>query len=77
MSEHQDDLSGLNRNSTLNEKLEIVHRSIKKRFPEVSRIAVALYEEKSNLLRTYLASSGVDEPLVRYESPLGDAPTVA
>ena len=72
----QDDLSELNKKLTLNRKLETIHRSIQKQFPGVSRVAVALYDEKSNLLRTYLASSGSDRPLVRYESGMDEAPTL-
>jgi HD-GYP domain-containing protein (c-di-GMP phosphodiesterase class II) len=73
---HQDELSALNGRLTLNQKLEIIHGTVKKRFPGTSRIAVALYEQKSDVLKTYLASSGSEEPLVRYESQLDDAPTL-
>ncbi len=74
--QHQDELFELNRKSTLDNRLRVIHRSVKNRFPGVSRIAVALYDEKTEVLTTYLASSGADQPLVRYESPLEDAPAL-
>jgi HD-GYP domain-containing protein (c-di-GMP phosphodiesterase class II) len=75
--ERPDELSQLNKILSLNKKLEVIHGSIRKRFSGVDRIAVALYDLKSNLLKTYIASSGTDRPLVRYESKLDDAPTLA
>lgn len=71
-----DELFGLNQRIPLNEKLKLIHHTIRNRFEGAHRVAVALYEEKSELLKTYLASSGPDQLLQRYESRLDDAPTL-
>lgn len=72
--ERQDWLSELNRKLPLNTKLQIIHNAVQTRFPGVDRIAVALYEEKSGMLKTFIASSGKDQPLVRYEIIIGRSP---
>ncbi|MCC6133201.1 MAG: HD domain-containing protein [Acidobacteria bacterium] len=76
MFEHEDRLARIEENLPLSERLEVVHGVLKERFPFVSRIAVAAYDEKRNLLKTFLASSGSDRPLVRYEAPLSEAPSL-
>lgn len=76
MYEHEDALRELNRNLPLRAKLEVIHKATRKRFPFIDRIAVALYDSKSTSLKTFIASSGPDKPLVRYESTLGDAPSL-
>lgn len=73
---HQDLLAALNRNIPLEEKLICCHEAVKRHFPFVARIAVALYDPKSSVLKTYLHSSGDDAPLDHYQALLDDAPSL-
>jgi HD-GYP domain-containing protein (c-di-GMP phosphodiesterase class II) len=76
MFKHQDPLSELNKNLPLNQKLKVIHSVIKKRFDFVDRISVALYDRKSKMLKTFLASSGRDYPLEFYDTELEKAPSL-
>jgi HD-GYP domain-containing protein (c-di-GMP phosphodiesterase class II) len=77
METYQDTLEALNRNLPLRDKLIQTHRVVQKQLPFVARIAVALYDPKTNLLKTYLHSSGDDDPLSRYHANLSEAPSLA
>jgi len=70
---HQDVLKELNKNITLSEKLESIHKVLKARFPFIDRIAVAVYDTKTDLLKTFSHSSGPQAPLVRYEAKMSDS----
>jgi HD-GYP domain-containing protein (c-di-GMP phosphodiesterase class II) len=70
---HQDVLKELNKNITLSEKLESIHKVLKVRFPFIDRIAVAVYDAKTDLLKTFSHSSGPQAPLVRYEAKMGES----
>jgi HD-GYP domain-containing protein (c-di-GMP phosphodiesterase class II) len=70
---HQDVLKELNKNITLSEKLESIHKVLKVRFPFIDRIAVAVYDAKTDLLKTFSHSSGPQAPLVRYEARMGES----
>ena len=73
MFEHQDVLSALNGKMPLPEKVEYVHNLLKGRFVFIDRIAVAIYDPKTDLLKTYLQSSNDDDPLVLYSAKLADS----
>jgi HD-GYP domain-containing protein (c-di-GMP phosphodiesterase class II) len=75
MYRHTDMLKELDNNLTLNEKLEIVHSVIKERFNFIDRVAVASYDKKTDLLKTFI-SSGKANPLIRYSTPLNQAPSL-
>jgi len=77
MEPYQDTLASLNDNLPLRDKLVQTHRVLQKRLPFVARIAVAVYDPKTSLLKTYLHSSGADEPLSHYAASLSDAPSLA
>lgn len=76
MSEHHDTLEDLNKDRSLKEKLITAHQSIKAVFPYIARIAVAIYDPKTTLIKTYLHSSGDDNPLDHYQTKLEDAPSL-
>jgi len=76
MTEHHDVLGILNKHISLRDKLIAVHESIQVFFPFISRIAVAIYDPGTKVLKTYLASSGDDNPLPNYQTPLDDAPSL-
>ena len=76
MSEHQDILVELNKHIPLREKLVATHQSISELFPFVVRIAIAIYDPETSILKTYLHSSGDDNPLDNYQALLDDAPSL-
>lgn len=57
----------------LNKNLAALHRAVKKRFPYVDRIAVALHDPATHRVNTYLASGDEGKPLSHYESTLQEA----
>lgn len=75
--DHRDALDSLNRDVSLQEKLSGTHKAVQAHLPFVARIAVALYDPKTALLKSYLHSSGDGDPLPHYETHLGDAPSLA
>ncbi|MDE3245842.1 MAG: GAF domain-containing protein, partial [Acidobacteriota bacterium] len=76
MFEHRDELASLNGPQPLLERMEEVHRVIQARHPFVARVAVALLDEGTQTLKTYVHSSGRDNPLSNYEAPLEAAPSL-
>ena len=69
---HEDKLAGLDQCIALTEKLEFIHASIKERFVFIARIAAAIYDPKTDLLKTFVHSSGSDEPLSHYQAKLSE-----
>jgi len=76
MTEHRDVLEQLNKHTPLREKLVIAHDAVSKLFPFVARIAVAIYDPETSVLKTYLHSSSDDNPLQNYQAQLDDAPSL-
>lgn len=70
MFHHQDTLQRLNENLPLGEKLASVHSAIKEQFAFIDRIAVAIYDPKTDLLKTYVHSSDGQSPLEHYQAKL-------
>lgn len=71
--QHTDTLSALNQNLPLSEKLELVHQAINSRYAFIVRLAVAVYDPKTDLLKTFIHSSGGTEPLNHYHAKLANA----
>lgn len=71
--EHQDVFAVLNGKSSLPEKVKLVHDLLRKRFDFIDRIAVAIYESKTDLLETFVQSSDGENPLALYSFRLSDA----
>lgn len=72
MYNHQDLLKELNENLSLNKKLSIIHSVLKQKLEFIDRIAVALYDAKTDLLKTFLYSSSEEHPLTFYEAKLSE-----
>ncbi len=72
MFEHEDILETLNKNIPLTDKLSSIHQVIKSRIDMISRIAVALYESKTDILKTYIHSTDGENPLQHYEDKLSN-----
>jgi HD-GYP domain-containing protein (c-di-GMP phosphodiesterase class II) len=73
MEDHRDILRALNESGTLSEKLRAIHQLLRDRQDFVDRIAVATYDPKTDLLKTFLHSSGEDDPLSLYQAKLGES----
>ena len=76
MTEHYDALKDLNKHTPLHEKLIATHQSINEIFPFIVRIAIAIYDPETSILKTYLHSSGEDNPLDNFQAHLDDAPSL-
>jgi len=76
MTEHNDVLEQLNKHVPLQEKLVVAHKSLSDLFPFITRIAIAIYDSDTGILKTYLHSSGDDHPLENYQALLDDAPSL-
>ncbi|MDD5300457.1 MAG: HD domain-containing protein [Gallionella sp.] len=73
MFDHQDVFSALNGKLPLPEKIDFIHGLLKDRFEFIDRVAVAIYEPKTDLLKTFVHSSGGDNPLSFYSARLADS----
>ena len=73
MFDHLDAFAVLNSRLPLSEKILSVHRLVKQRLAFIDRIAVAIYDPKVDLLKTYVHSSGGEQPLSLYDAKLADS----
>ncbi len=73
MFEHQDTLTSLDENTSLSEKLTYIHAALNERFPFIARISVAIYDAKTDLLKTFIQSSSGADPLKQYQARLSEA----
>jgi HD-GYP domain-containing protein (c-di-GMP phosphodiesterase class II) len=76
MQQHHDALEELNQHIPLRNKLIVAHKSISDIFPFIVRISVAVYDPETTLLKTYIHSSGDENPLEHYQARLDDAPSL-
>ncbi len=76
MSDHIDTLDDLNKHIPLKQKLTSAHRVIRESLPFVARIAIALYDPETRVLKTFIHSSGDDNPLENYQALIDDAPSL-
>jgi HD-GYP domain-containing protein (c-di-GMP phosphodiesterase class II) len=76
MFEHHDALEDINKHLPLKEKLILTHQSVSELFPFIVRIAITLYDAETKILKTFLHSSGKDNPLDHYQALLDDAPSL-
>lgn len=76
MTTHNDVLEELNKLVPLKDKLIATHKSIAELFPFIVRIAIAIYDPETSVLKTYIHSSGEDNPLDHYAAQIGDAPSL-
>jgi HD-GYP domain-containing protein (c-di-GMP phosphodiesterase class II) len=73
---HRDMLEMLNQDLPLKEKLVSAHDAVKIQFPFIQRIAIALYDNDTSMLKTYIHSSNEDNPLDNYETHIDNAPSL-
>ena len=70
---HQDVLSAISHEGNLGDKLECIHQAMRTQFPFIHRISVAMYDPKTDMLKTFIHSSGGAEPLTNYQTKLADS----
>lgn len=70
---YADKLSELNKNISLSEKVRFLHSVVNDRLGCIDRIAVVVYDAKTDFLKTFIHSSGEDHPLIRYQARLAEA----
>jgi transcriptional regulator with GAF, ATPase, and Fis domain len=74
---YHDPLEQLNRAVPLHEKVRAIHWVIQERLDSIDRIAAAVYDPRSDLLKTFVASAADDDlPLRHYQGPLSDSPSL-
>lgn len=76
MNGHVDTLDDLNKHISLKEKLISAHKAVKKSLPFISRIAVAIYDPETRVLRSFIHSSDDDNPMEHYQALIDDAPSL-
>jgi HD-GYP domain-containing protein (c-di-GMP phosphodiesterase class II) len=68
---HEDALGLLNRSVPLAEKVRAVHDLVRQRLGDVDRVAAALYDPRTDLLKAFLDSGpSADRPLRHYQARL-------
>jgi HD-GYP domain-containing protein (c-di-GMP phosphodiesterase class II) len=73
---HGDAFSFLQNESSLKEKLVLAHKKAQEKLPFLARIAVSLYDTETAVLKTYLHSSGEDNPIEHYQTHIDNAPSL-
>ncbi|TLM65746.1 MAG: HD domain-containing protein [Deltaproteobacteria bacterium] len=68
-----DPLSGLAETTTFGARLALVHAELRRRCPGVARMAVALHDRATGLLKTFAASPAGESPLRNYEVSIVEA----
>lgn len=56
-----------------NQELEVIHSEIRKSFPAVSKIAVAIYDNRTDCIKTFAQSTNGLLPISAYSSRLNDS----
>ncbi|SMC27892.1 metal dependent phosphohydrolase [Andreprevotia lacus DSM 23236] len=61
---------------SLTERVEAVHAVIALRYPQVHRVAMAIYDPPSDMLKTFASSNRNGQALIAYEARLHDVPSL-
>ena len=67
---HIDPLQKLGTNASLVDKLKLLHDFLKAQHPFIDRVAIALYDNSTDLLKTFIWSGDEESPLTHYQSKL-------
>lgn len=70
---HPDLLNELNKKSTVSEKITFVHRVVRQNCDFIHRIGVAVYDSKSDTLKSFAHSTDGENPLPHYQAKLSEA----
>jgi HD-GYP domain-containing protein (c-di-GMP phosphodiesterase class II) len=69
-----DALSDIN---SIKGQLREIHESLKRELPGIARVAVAIYDERTDALKTFVHSSDGEPPFSHYEAKLKEVPALA
>ena len=61
---------------SLTARLESIHTMVMDKVPSIDRIAFALYDTKTDLLKTFINSTKTRVPIKAYEIKLADVPSL-
>jgi HD-GYP domain-containing protein (c-di-GMP phosphodiesterase class II) len=61
---------------SIQSQLKIVHANLKRELPDVRRVAVAIYDPSSDVLKTFVHSTDGPLPFSRYEKKLSEVPSL-
>lgn len=73
MFDHLDVLSEIDKDVSLSAKMERVHAMLREHLPFIARIAAAIYDNKSDILNTFVDSNIGSEPLAHYQFKLSES----
>jgi HD-GYP domain-containing protein (c-di-GMP phosphodiesterase class II) len=63
--------------TSLNARMAWLHERIRQHHPQVHRIAIALYDARHGLIKTYVSSGDADDALTHCQQPLDTVPSLA
>jgi HD-GYP domain-containing protein (c-di-GMP phosphodiesterase class II) len=69
------DVSG--NSASIQAQVESVHASLLEDLPEIGRVAVAVYDGRTDTLKTFVHSTRGETPFTHYEAKLADVPSLA
>ena len=73
---HHDALQALNEDGSLRYRLREIRLAVRAFMPFIARIAVAIYDPKTTLLKTFAHSSEGEDPLPHYQAPIAEVPSL-
>jgi HD-GYP domain-containing protein (c-di-GMP phosphodiesterase class II) len=73
----QDLFADIHRGGRLQERLANAHKMFNLQSPGLDRIGIALFDEATCRVKTFLASPVAENPLTNYQHPLADAESLA
>lgn len=62
--------------SSFGERMQNVHATLRQRFDKLSRVAIAIYDQHTDRLKTFAHSTEGSSPLVQYEVKLSEVPSL-
>ncbi len=62
--------------SSIEEKLRSLHEGLRADLPDIVRVALAVYDQKTDTLKTYANSTTAGDRMVRHEAKLSDVPSL-
>lgn len=57
-------------------RMQSVHATLRQRFDKLSRVAIAIYDQQTDQLKTFAHSTEGSSPLVQYEVKLSEVPSL-
>jgi len=61
---------------TINERINYVHERLRKNFDKLTRIAIAIYDQHTDKIKTFVHSTDGKPPLSLYEAKLSETPSL-